>query len=308
MDYKKAAIVTTSRTDTTATTTPTRFLLQNSQHQRRIAVFGSKACGKTAFCVRYVEARFLESYYPTIRENQFMKLVRRRDDGVGTVELLDTAGQNSVRSLLRLESSRVAWLDGIVLCYSVDDRRSFEMVKVIWDEFVDMLMHYYRDIGITTLDSVWFPPVLVVGNKVDLRGKVETAEVPQRRKEVGERERERRRSDEGNGTGEDISRGEKEVMHSQGITPERNGKKDASQMQKSQYIGPEEGQDLVVEIQREIRAKYNLHHISIDFIECSSKHDYQVTAAMQLLLRKIETLLSNISYSDTTEETLCSIV
>ena len=232
-----------------------------------------------------------------------MKLVRRRDDSVGTVELLDTSGQNSVRSLLRLESSRVAWLDGVVLCYSVDDRRSFEMVKVIWDEFVDMMTHYYRDIGMTTLDLVWFPPVLVVGNKVDLRGKVE---VSKRRRGRGRTTT--RQGDGCNDTGEDASEGEKGVAGSQWITPERNEKKGDLQAQKSQYISPEEGQDLVVEIQREIRARYNLHNISIDFIECSSKHDYQVTAAMQLLLRKIETLRSSIGHSDTTEETMCSIV
>lgn len=41
----------------------------------KIAIIGAHNVGKTSFIIRYVESRFLESYYPTNRENHFTKTV-----------------------------------------------------------------------------------------------------------------------------------------------------------------------------------------------------------------------------------------
>ncbi|CCK73476.1 putative GTPase RHB1 NDAI_0G04930 [Naumovozyma dairenensis CBS 421] len=119
--------------------------------QRKVAVLGAKNVGKTTFTVRFVESRFVESYYPTI-ENHFTKLIRLKNHNF-TLEILDTAGQDEV-SLLNLKS--LVGVKGIILCYNVVNRNSFDLIPIIWDKLVDQLGY----------DNI---PVILVGNKIDLR-------------------------------------------------------------------------------------------------------------------------------------------
>lgn len=119
--------------------------------QRKVAVLGARNVGKTSLTVRFVESHFVESYYPTI-ENEFTKIIRFRKHNY-TLEILDTAGQDEF-SLLNMQS--LIGVKGIVLCYSVTNRNSFEMISVIWDKLVDQL-------GKDNL------PVVVVANKIDMR-------------------------------------------------------------------------------------------------------------------------------------------
>lgn len=122
-----------------------------SSFQRKIAVLGARNVGKTTLTVRFVESHFVESYYPTI-ENEFTKIIQFKNHNY-TLEILDTAGQDEF-SLLNMQS--LIGVKGIVLCYSVTNRNSFEMIPIIWDKLVDQLGR----------DNL---PVVVVANKIDIR-------------------------------------------------------------------------------------------------------------------------------------------
>ncbi|QLQ82562.1 hypothetical protein HG537_0H03250 [Torulaspora globosa] len=123
----------------------------SSSFQRKIAVLGARNVGKTTLTVRFVESHFVESYYPTI-ENEFTKIIQFKNHNY-TLEILDTAGQDEF-SLLNMQS--LMGVKGIVLCYSVANRSSFDMVPVIWEKLVDQLGR----------DNL---PVIVVANKIDIR-------------------------------------------------------------------------------------------------------------------------------------------
>ncbi|KAF4002580.1 Ras family protein [Saccharomyces cerevisiae] len=108
----------------------------NSTHnfQRKIALIGARNVGKTTLTVRFVESRFVESYYPTI-ENEFTRIIPYKSHGC-TLEILDTAGQDEV-SLLNIKS--LTGVRGIILCYSIINRASFDLIPIPWDKLVDQL-------------------------------------------------------------------------------------------------------------------------------------------------------------------------
>ncbi|CAI4058513.1 hypothetical protein SUVZ_03G0880 [Saccharomyces uvarum] len=118
--------------------------------QRKIALLGARNVGKTTLTVRFVESRFVESYYPTI-ENYFTKIISYKNHDC-TLEILDTAGQDEA-SLISMKS--LTGVRGIILCYSIVNRASFDLIPVLWDKLVD-------NMGRDDL------PVVLVGTKSDL--------------------------------------------------------------------------------------------------------------------------------------------
>jgi len=118
--------------------------------QRKIAIVGSRAVGKSSLTVQFVENRFVESYYPTI-ENTFSRTIKYKNQEY-TCEIIDTAGQDEYSIL---NSRHSIGIHGYMLVYSVASRQSFEMVKII------------RDKVLNHLGADWVP-IVVVGNKSDL--------------------------------------------------------------------------------------------------------------------------------------------
>ncbi|KAL8745675.1 MAG: hypothetical protein Q9190_002215 [Brigantiaea leucoxantha] len=87
--------------------------------QRKIAIVGSRAVGKSSLTVQFVDGHFVESYYPTI-ENTFSRTIKVHGQEFAT-EIVDTAGQgaDSVplvivgnKSDLKSEQRQVALDDG----------------------------------------------------------------------------------------------------------------------------------------------------------------------------------------------------
>lgn len=117
---------------------------------RKIAVVGSRAVGKSTMIVRFVEEHFVESYYPTI-ENQFSKMIKIRGQEYN-VEILDTAGQDEFSII---NQKHLIGVDGFLLCYSVTNRSTLDMVQIIYDKILNF----------SGADSV---PAVIVGNKSDL--------------------------------------------------------------------------------------------------------------------------------------------
>ncbi|KAF3229296.1 GTP-binding protein [Orbilia oligospora] len=123
--------------------------------QRKVAIVGSRAVGKSSLTVQFVENHFVESYYPTI-ENTFSTVIKYKGQDYST-EIVDTAGQDEYSIL---QSKHSIGIHGYLIAYSVTSRQSFDMVTVIRDK---ILNHLYGE----TQGAEWVPCVLV-GNKSDL--------------------------------------------------------------------------------------------------------------------------------------------
>ncbi|KAF2742234.1 rheb small monomeric GTPase RhbA [Sporormia fimetaria CBS 119925] len=118
--------------------------------QRKIAIVGSRAVGKSSLTVQFVDGHFVESYYPTI-ENTFSKVIRFKGQDFAT-EIIDTAGQDEYSIL---NSKHFIGIHGYMIVYSVASKQSFEMARIIRDK---ILNHLGTD---------WVP-IVIVGNKSDL--------------------------------------------------------------------------------------------------------------------------------------------
>ncbi|XP_013393316.1 GTP-binding protein Rheb [Lingula anatina] len=118
--------------------------------QRKIAVMGFRAVGKSSLTIQFVEGQFVDSYDPTI-ENTFSKVFKFSGQDY-QLQLVDTAGQDEYSIFPQSYSMNI---DGYVLVYSVNNEKSFEVIKVIHEKILDM----------TGKAQV---PLVVVGNKTDL--------------------------------------------------------------------------------------------------------------------------------------------
>ncbi|KAH7930092.1 hypothetical protein BV22DRAFT_1109521 [Leucogyrophana mollusca] len=132
----------------------------NTLRKRKIAVLGSRSVGKSSLVVQFIENHFVESYYPTI-ESTFSKGVVYR--GVEyDCDIIDTAGQDEYSIL---NSKHAIGIHGYVLVYSVTSRRSFDMIKIVYDKIVDFCGK--NDI-----------PCVIVGSKIDLQASSNSRQVP----------------------------------------------------------------------------------------------------------------------------------
>ncbi|XP_041371713.1 GTP-binding protein Rheb-like [Gigantopelta aegis] len=119
--------------------------------QRRIGIMGFRSVGKSSLTIQFVENQFVDSYDPTI-ENTFVKKITLNGQEY-LLNLVDTAGQDEYSVI---PSSYFVNVDGYVLVYSTNSRKSFEVVKFLYEKISDMK-------GTSQV------PVVLVGNKSDLK-------------------------------------------------------------------------------------------------------------------------------------------
>ncbi|KAI1986053.1 GTP-binding protein [Ophidiomyces ophidiicola] len=136
--------------------------------QRKVAIVGSRAVGKSSLTVRFVEGTFVENYYPTI-ESTFSRVITYKGQDY-TTEIVDTAGQDEY-SLLN--SKHFIGIHGYVIVYSVASRQSFDMVRVIRDKILNHL-------------GVEWVPLVLVGNKCDLQPEMRQISVEEGKKTAAE--------------------------------------------------------------------------------------------------------------------------
>ncbi|KAJ8307558.1 hypothetical protein KUTeg_015642, partial [Tegillarca granosa] len=118
--------------------------------ERKIALMGFRSVGKSSVTIQFVEQQFVDSYDPTI-ENTFKKTIKVNGQEY-KLEVVDTAGQDEYSIL---PQSYYLNIDGYVLVYSVISRKSFEVIKIVYEKLLDMK----GNIKV---------PVVLVGNKNDL--------------------------------------------------------------------------------------------------------------------------------------------
>jgi len=119
----------------------------------RLCILGPGAVGKSALTLRYTNDHFHEEYDPTI-EDAYRKTVRI-DGKPATLDILDTAGQEDFTAL------RNAWYrnkDGFLLIYSLNDNKTLDELQSFHEQLID----FHEGEG-------EIPPVLLVGNKADLK-------------------------------------------------------------------------------------------------------------------------------------------
>ncbi|KXN68137.1 Rab7 protein sea anemone [Conidiobolus coronatus NRRL 28638] len=120
----------------------------------KVIILGDSGVGKTSLMNQYVNKKFSNQYKATIGADFLTKEVVV-DDKVVTMQIWDTAGQE------RFQSLGVAFYRGAdccVLCFDVNNAKSFETLDSWRDEFL---------IQSSPRDPENFPFV-VLGNKVDI--------------------------------------------------------------------------------------------------------------------------------------------
>lgn len=117
---------------------------------RKIAVMGYPCVGKSSLTQRFVNDFFPESYDTTIEDT-----VEKTYNCFGNryrLHIIDTAGQKEYSLFPKSCSTGI---DGYVIVYAINNRESFELIKILRDKILDNVCQ--SDI-----------PTIVVGNKLDL--------------------------------------------------------------------------------------------------------------------------------------------
>lgn len=118
-------------------------------------VVGDGACGKTCLLIVFSKDEFPVNYMPTVFDNYVADL--QVDDKLVELALWDTAGQEDfdrLRPILYPET------DVILMCFSIANPDSLENITEKW---IPEINEYLPDV-----------PVILVGNKKDLRNDVHT--------------------------------------------------------------------------------------------------------------------------------------
>jgi Ras family protein len=118
--------------------------------RRKILVLGSPGVGKSAIIMRFKDDIFLDYYDPTIHST-IKKLLFFNNENV-ELEIIDIDGQTeyTIFSFSKFSFG----IHGYLLSYSIENRQSFELLKIIHSKLVAMVG---RDV-----------PKVLIANKCDL--------------------------------------------------------------------------------------------------------------------------------------------
>eukprot|EP01041_Mallomonas_annulata_P009619 gene9619-20001_t len=111
------------------------------QVNRKVAVLGDRAIGKTALIRYFVEGKYIERYDPTI-ENTYHKTITFQRINFQT-DIVDTAGMDEFYRLkdefYRLSRNATIGVDGYILAYSTTSKSSFDKLRNINNVLFNML-------------------------------------------------------------------------------------------------------------------------------------------------------------------------
>lgn len=125
--------------------------------RKKLIVVGDGACGKTSLLVVFSKDEFPDTYMPTVFENYVADV--QIGDKLVELALWDTAGQEDYDCLRPVFYPDT---DVILLCFSIDNPDSLRNVT---DRWTPEMNNYLPKV-----------PVILVGNKKDLRNDKETKE------------------------------------------------------------------------------------------------------------------------------------
>ena len=140
--------------------------------RKKLVIVGDGACGKTCLLIVFSKDQFPEVYVPTVFENYVADI--EVDNKQVELALWDTAGQEDYDRLRPLSYPDT---DVILMCFAIDSPDSLENIPEKW---IPEVKHFCPNI-----------PVILVGNKKDLRNDSQTIQ------ELGKRSQKPVTSDEG---------------------------------------------------------------------------------------------------------------
>ncbi|XP_076071910.1 ras-related protein Rap-1b-like [Mytilus galloprovincialis] len=117
----------------------------------QIAFLGAGRVGKTSILRRYLFGTFFEEYLETVEEtySQPYYINGKRQN----IDYIDTAGSISFPAMQQIYMSQA---NAFVLVYAIDDKRSFDEMKNIWEKIKQ------------ARNNVLNIPVVIVGNNLDM--------------------------------------------------------------------------------------------------------------------------------------------
>jgi len=119
-------------------------------HRKKLVIVGDGACGKTSLLFVFTKDEMPMNYVPTIFENYVADM--NIDGKQVELALFDSAGQEEYDQLRPLMYPET---DVVVICFSIDSPDSLYNTAEKWSPEVK---HFCQDV-----------PVILVGNKKDLR-------------------------------------------------------------------------------------------------------------------------------------------
>ncbi|XP_016120419.1 transforming protein RhoA-like, partial [Sinocyclocheilus grahami] len=134
--------------------------------RKKLVIVGDGACGKTCLLIVFSKDQFPEVYVPTVFENYVADI--EVDGKQVELALWDTAGQEDYDRLRPLSYPDT---DVILMCFSIDSPDSLENITEKWTPEVKHLC-----------PSV---PIILVGNKKDLRNDEHTRRELAKMKQAG---------------------------------------------------------------------------------------------------------------------------
>lgn len=124
---------------------------------KKIVVVGDGACGKTCLLTTFSYNEFPEHHVPTVFDTYSKDI---EVDGLPlTLALWDTAGQEDYDRLRPLSYPRTSI---VIICFSIASPDSLKNVK---DKWLPEIKHFLPHV-----------PILLVGNKLDLRNDIQIVE------------------------------------------------------------------------------------------------------------------------------------
>lgn len=132
--------------------------------RKKLVIVGDGACGKTCLLIVFSKDQFPEVYVPTVFENYVADI--EVDSKQVELALWDTAGQEDYDRLRPLSYPDT---DVILMCFSIDSPDSLENIPEKWTPEV---RHFCPNV-----------PIILVGNKKDLRSDAGTIRELQKMKQ-----------------------------------------------------------------------------------------------------------------------------
>ena len=118
----------------------------------KIGCFGESSVGKTYFARRYIKDIKEDDFYLSTVGVEYFNTTRILSDGKNyKIKIIDTAGQERYRSL---SVNSIRFCDGIILMYSITDRKSFNLISNWIQNIYDIKEGDF--------------PFILIGNKCDL--------------------------------------------------------------------------------------------------------------------------------------------
>ncbi|VDN20796.1 unnamed protein product [Cylicostephanus goldi] len=133
--------------------------------RKKLVIVGDGACGKTCLLIVFSKDQFPDVYVPTVFENYVADI--EVDGKQVELALWDTAGQEDYDRLRPLSYPDT---DVILMCFSIDSPDSLENIPEKWTPEV---RHFCPNV-----------PIILVGNKKDLRNDPQTVRELAKMKQV----------------------------------------------------------------------------------------------------------------------------